>query len=314
MTTQDNNWILRTSIAFVLAFVALGCGGQAGEDPAVAASTQALDRADCEAQRDECLASGGLIGVFFCNIEHQQCLLEASQGLPSAVLEAVGETATCRAEADDCLAAAETVSDRVACREEEARCVAGVLDVNVPAYVDATSQCVDDSVACINDATRVSDLTVCGEDLTSCSLDATREVVPDEVATVVGDVLTCTDSAGQCIAEAESASELTACNEEQVQCVAGSVDVGVPDLPGSELVGCAETASECLLRAESISDVTRCTEELRECNQQVVDDTVLPEDPPLDCERQWTRCLTRQPLGFPECARELRECREAQAQ
>ncbi len=302
------NAIVPYTACLLMVLAGIGCGVDVNEESSVSVSSQELTLAECEDQRNACFDDMGILGLAFCNLEYSLCIVTADNGLPAEVREAIEEAAQCRAELDDCLVAAETPSELVACAEAEAICIAEILDVELPPIVTGTSACVDSGIECINEAVSVSDLAACGETLAACTLEEASAVIPDEVTEVVGEVMECTAALQDCIIAASTPSELTACSEQEALCVASSLGVDLPDIPVSDLVGCAETAAECTREAETVSDIAVCANGLVDCGQAVVDALAVPDL--VSCSIAWTTCLLRNPFAFGMCAEELRACQE----
>ncbi len=293
---------------FTLASLLLyaGCTTEVSQEDPIGVSKQHLTIEQCEAQRDECLDSMGLFGLVICNFNFTFCAVTSEIGLPPAVTGAIEEAAACRAALDECVRSAETPMQLTACAEEHASCVAGILDIELPAIVTGTAACVDDGIECINNAESLSDLDGCGETMAACALEEASAVMPEPVGEAVNAVAACNFAVDDCIREASTPAELTACGETQAACVADALGVELPDVPLSEIVGCAETAVDCTLEAQSISSLNECADGLAECAADVVDALNAPAV--LDCELAWVSCLLRNPFAFIPCAEELRSC------
>lgn len=283
-----------------------GCTSEVSQEDSIGVAKQNLTIAQCEAQRDECLDSMGLFGLVTCNFNFTFCAVTSETGLPAAVTGAIEDAAACRAELDDCVRAAETPAQLRTCAENQARCVAGILDIQLPPIVEETAACVDDGISCINAAESLSDLDGCGETMAACALEVSSALLPDQVSEVINDVAACTFAVDDCIREASSPSELTACGETQAACVADGLGVELPDIQLSEIVGCAETAADCTREARSLPALNECADGLRTCAREVVDAIETPAL--IDCDLAWVRCLLRNPFGFIQCAEELRGC------
>ena len=296
------------SIAFAAAVLAIlaGCSANA-TTPEVGVSSEALTLAQCDTQRNACIAKSGLFGLLTCNAQYTTCAATSSNGLPAQVVSAASAAAECTTDLDDCVLAATKPSELAACAEDQATCVAGILDVTLPVLdltlppvVSGTTDCADDGVACIQAAKTVADLTACAETLASC----TAEVVDQGGA--ISDVTECALSLDDCVAAATTPTALAKCGEEQALCVAAALEVTLPDVPVSDVVDCAETAADCTLAAESISDVLDCTDALVTCGEAVADSTGVPAA--IDCNAQWTVCMFQNPFGFKKCGDQLNAC------
>lgn len=296
-----------------ISLIALACAALAGcstavdESQEIGVTSSALTLAECGTQRDACVRQFGFLGALtICPTQYTTCTLTASNGLPAVVTDAVADAANCTDTFESCVVAATTPSALTACAEDEAICVASILDVELPTVVTGTAECVDGGVDCINAAKTASDLVACGENLTECAADQVVTVIPQEVVDVVDDVTTCTTDLNACIQAATTPSQVTLCTEASAVCVAGSLDVTLPSVPVSSVVECTEDAADCTLAAESISDVTACADALLECTADVV--AALDVPPVLDCGQVWTACMVRNPFGFFTCAAERRAC------
>jgi hypothetical protein len=300
-----------SSVALVVSSLALGCAApeedNAPEELGVQ-SQQALTLTECAAQRDTCFSKNPLFGLFTCPAQYTQCTATASNGLPAEVSSAISDAAECTSAALDCVNGANSATAAAVCAENEAQCVAAIVDVDLPDVVEGTAGCVDGGLECIRNARRVSDLAACAESLATCAVEKVQAVIPEEVGQVVGDVNECRLALNSCIENASSATALTACSEESAKCVAGSLDVTLPNVPVSDVVGCTESAAECALGASSVRDVTDCAAALTSCASDVVGSVDVPAQ--LTCEQKWTACLTKNPLNFFGCGGELATCQD----
>ena len=286
----------------------MGCTAEVSQEYPIGVAKQQLSIEQCEAERDACLDTMGLFGLVTCNFNFTLCAMTSEIGLPVAVTGAIEEAATCRAALDDCVRSAETPAQLTACAEEQAICVADILDIGLPDIVTGTAACVDDGIECINNAESLSDLDGCGETMAACALEEASAIVPEPVSNVVNEISACNFALDDCIREASTPAELTACGETQAACVAAGLGVDLPDVPLSEVVGCAETAIDCTLEARSISSLNECRDGLSACAADVVDALNAPDA--LDCELAWISCLLRNPFAFIPCAEELRDCQD----
>lgn len=300
---------MKTSYASI---VALACASLAGcsaqvDDSSIGVAKEGLTLQQCADQRDACVKQFGFLGALtICPTQYTSCSLTASNALPAQVTDAVSDAANCTDDFGTCSANATSPSELAACAEEQAQCVAAILDVELPSIVTGTTQCVETSVDCINDAASVSDLTGCAGDLADCAVAQAETVIPQEVIDVVTDVTACTTDLNACVRAATTPSAVTACTTTEAVCVAGSLGVELPNVPVSEVVSCTEAAAECTLEASRISDIAACAEGLLDCNAAVVESLDAP--PVLDCAQVWTACMVRNPFGFFTCAAERRAC------
>ena len=297
------------SLQFVglVTLAGLGCG-EAPQSPEAGASVQALAAEDCAAERDACFRENPLFGLLTCPPQFAECTAAAGRGIAREVAAAVAEVAACTRAAAGCVAESGSGEGSTNCAVAEAKCVASVVDVELPKIVEGTAACVDDAVDCVNSAESPADVSGCGIKLEGCALDQVKEVVPPEVTEVIDDVTKCTQALNGCIAEASSASDVTACTQGQVKCVASSLDVPVPNVPLAKAVECAEEATSCALDVGSPREVVQCAENLRKCAVEVVGETEVPEQ--LSCEQKWTVCVGNDPLKFLQCAAELAGCKD----
>ena len=296
------------SLSFValVTLAAVGCG-EAPHSPSASASLAALSQEDCIAERDACFRANPLFGLLSCPPQYAQCTAAAQSGVAKEVAAAVTEVTACTRAAAGCVAegGVDGVTD---CALREAKCVASVVDVELPKVVEGTAKCVDGAVECVNGAENAGDLAGCGLALESCALEQAKSVVPKEVVEVIDGVSTCTSTLEGCIAEAANAAGVTACTERQVTCVAGTLGVELPKLPLSKAVECTEEAAECALDAGNLRGVTACADSLRKCAVGVVEQTDAPEQ--LSCEKKWTVCVGNDPLKILVCAAELAGCKD----
>lgn len=308
---------LKTLALACTLFLALGgCAADVAGTPDVAVSQAGLTLAECADARDACFATRGLFGILTCNAEYTLCAATADSGLPSAVTSAAAAAADCVTDLDDCVLAAQTPSELAQCAEDQAICVADIVNVDLPTIVGDTSACVDDGLDCIQSAQSVSNLAACGDDLATCATDAATaaaqaaaaaaqniasQIVPEVTAAVDG-ALMCTDDATACITAATTPTALTACAQAQTECVADVLGVDLPSLPATDVVECAEDAAECTLDAQSLSDLGACADDLVSCADDLASGVV-------DCNAQYTQCLFQNPLfGLFTCAAQLRSC------
>lgn len=294
----------------LVSLAAIGCGAEQASPAAIdtRASVEALSAEDCAAQRDECLRDNPLFGLLSCPGQYAQCTAAAAGGIAKEVAAAVSEVADCTRAATGCLGEAGSAESRAQCGVEEAKCVASVVDVELPKVVQDTAKCVDATVDCVNGAESPADLTACGTALESCALDVAKGAVPTEVGEVIDDVTKCNNNLNGCIGEASSASGVTECTQEQVKCVADSLNVPVPQIPLAKAVECAEDATSCTLNAENARGIADCADNLRKCAVDVIDSTDAPEQ--LSCEKKWTVCVGNDPLKLLQCAAELAGCKD----
>ncbi|MDB4971695.1 MAG: hypothetical protein JWN48_36 [Myxococcaceae bacterium] len=302
-----------STLALVVSSLAYGCAAP-GEDNAPAESdsvqqqTQDLTLSECAAQRDTCFSKNPLFGVFTCPAQYTQCSATASNGLPAEVSSAIADAADCTSAALKCVNGANSVTKTAVCTENEAQCVAAIVDVDLPNVVEGTAACVDASVSCINKARSVSDLANCATSLSGCAVEQVQAVIPAEVGQVVGEVNTCRTELDGCIAAAANATALAACSEDSAVCVADTLHVTLPNVPVSKVVDCAETAATCALHVSSVRDVSACATALSSCAGNVVGSVELPK--PLTCEQKWTACMASNPLNFFKCSSALNSCQD----
>jgi len=301
---KNRSIVCLIGLAFLLFYG--GCTSEVTDDGSIGVAKQHLTIEQCQAELDACLDESGLIGLVTCNLDYTLCIATSEEGLPAAVADAIDEAQACRADLDECVRAAETPMDLAGCAEDQAVCVAGILDIEIPEVVTGAVECADDGVECINSAETLADLQACGETMTACAVENATSVLPDPVGDAINAVTACNLALDDCIRAATAPSELAACGEAQAQCVGAGLGVDVPDLPGSEIASCNEESVACTMDARSVSDLTACAEGLRACVTGVVDIPDLPD--PVQCQLDWVRCLVENPLGFIPCAQELRSC------
>jgi len=295
-----------------------GCTSEISEEDQVGVAKQNLTIEQCQAQLDQCLDVSGLFGLVTCNMEFTFCAATSAIPLPEPVTDAIEDAAACRAALGECLEAAETPLQAAVCAEDQARCVAGILDLQLPEVVTGTRACVEDGMACINSAESLSDLTACGETMMTCAIDEASAVLPEPVGDAISDVADCNFALGDCVRAATSPADLAACGRTQAECIADGLGVELPvpelpELPGlpglpqpEEIIGCAETAADCAMAAESIADLNECTAGFVECTTEAVNIPAIPN--PVDCQVAWVRCLIENPIEFISCSEELRSC------
>lgn len=300
------------SIALVVSSLAFGCAnvddGAPSEAPELQKQQAELTLTECGAQRDACFDKNPLFGFFTCPTQYTQCTATASNGIPAEVGSAIADAAECTQTAVNCVADARSLEETAACAEDEAQCVAAIIDVELPDVVEGTAACVDSSVSCIQGARRLSDLANCAASLTGCAVEQVAAVIPPEVGEVVEGVSACRVELENCITSATSATALTACSEKSAVCVAATLDVTLPDVPVSDVVECAETASDCAFGASTIREVTSCATGLTSCAADVVGGIDVPEQ--LTCEQKWTACVAGNPFNFFKCGGELSGCQD----
>lgn len=275
------------------------------EDSEVQSVEQAVTLAECATQRDTCFRNNPFFGFFTCPLQYTQCAATASNGLPAQVAAAINDAQACARTNASCLGNAETAAERLACTQQNAQCVAEIVDANLPPVVEGTLECVDGAIACIRASETANDLAGCAETLEDCAIDVVVDVLPPEVGEAVGDIAACNDALAACIGKATSPAQLAACNQTQIRCVASALGVTLPNIPVAEGLQCAEDAAECTLDARSVADVRACAADLVECNQSLVNGPNRPQT----CEQKWTECLVRNPFNFFQCAADLATCR-----
>ncbi|HTU57986.1 MAG TPA: hypothetical protein VMF89_06125 [Polyangiales bacterium] len=299
-----------TLLTLTLSFAAASCAAAPTEEAALsAAASQALSLEDCATQRDACFAENPILGLLTCPAQFTQCTAAVASGIPREVAAAVDDARECVRVGVACVA--EAGADPVAlavCAENEAQCVAAIVDIDLPNVVEGTAACVDGAVDCIESAESRDSLVACGVALGDCALDQVKEVVPPEVAETIDDVVGCTNALRGCVADTASAAGITGCSERQAQCVANSLDVDLPDVPLSEVVGCAESAAQCTLGSEDLASVAACADKLRQCAVDIIAEVDVPEA--LTCEQKWTVCVGNDQLRIFTCAAELSDCRD----
>ncbi|HEY6880193.1 MAG TPA: hypothetical protein VI299_19350 [Polyangiales bacterium] len=287
----------------------VGCAAS-DQEPAqgeqLGSSVSELTVADCDKQLDKCLKDYPVFGVFTCPAQHAQCALSAEDGVPAQVAAAVASVASCRMEADKCIAA--TPTGAAGCRATQAECVAAVVGVELPAIVDGTAACVDGVTKCIDGASRTETLAECANNYSKCAIDQASTVLPAPVGQVVGDTNACRIALDSCIAVAETPDAINKCAGENATCIGKALGVLIPK-PVKQAVACADKAGECAVAARSVADVTKCQDDLRLCNADIVGSVEVP--PQLSCEQKWTACMARTPFGFISCGAELAKCSDS---
>src|SRR6266567_1576704 len=113
---------------------AFGCG-EAPQAPAASASVQALSAEDCVAQRDTCLRENPLFGLLSCPPQFAQCTAAAAEGVAKEVAAAASEVAACTRAAAECVVGSSRTEGADSCAVQEAKCVASVVDVELPKVV-----------------------------------------------------------------------------------------------------------------------------------------------------------------------------------
>lgn len=319
---------LVTIFSACLIALASGCAMQTTDERSVAVSGQALTIAECNDLQNECIDDiptflGLTLDAFAvgeCNTELALCVSDAQAGVPAEVAEAVGGALDCAAAFDSCALAvpAGDAAAAVACFEDEANCVAGVLEIELPTIVGGTTGCVDDAVTCINDATDVSDLGGCGDGLGECAIDEANQVVadatdlvddvlPTDVAATVDAVTDCTDDFTACALAAQPGTgDAAACVAAQAECVSGSLGVDLPDVPVTDVLECTDNATDCILASETLEDIGECVDSLVACGEEVV--AAIDAPPVVNCASQFNQCLVSNPFRFFMCAQEQRAC------
>lgn len=307
MTTMNKHQTLWT---LLLSFAASACAAAPSQDVSLLAGTShALTLEDCQSERDACFAESPILGLLTCPAQYAQCTAAVASGIPEEVTAAVDDARECVRLGVACVA--EAGADAVAlavCAENEAQCVAAIVDVELPNVVEGTAACVEGAIDCIESAESRDNLVACGTTLGDCALDQVREVVPPEVAKTIDEVVACGNALRGCVADSSSAAGITECGERQALCVADSLDVDLTDVPLSEVVECAESAAGCTLNAENLANVAACADKLRQCAVDVVAEVDVPEQ--LTCEQKWTVCVGNNQLRILTCAAELSGCRD----
>ena len=100
------------------------------------------------------------------------------------------DVARCRAALDECVIAAQTPADIEVCSAQEARCIAGEMQVTVPEAVpiDRVIQCTYTAAECVLTALNADSASSCTWTLDQCITDA------------LNDQLSCIDRYAQCVA------------------------------------------------------------------------------------------------------------------
>ena len=296
------------SFVFVGTSLLAGCAtavDRQGSTEKASASTQSVTLADCATQRDACMASNPLFGLFVCPAQYTQCTLTASNGLPAQVNQAVTDAAACASTGRRCAVDARTPAQAASCAATEAECIASILQVRLPSIVTGTATCVTNSVNCINNAEQVSDLTACANNLQSCAVTQVQTVVPSAVGKVIGSVSSCQTTLNSCIAAAATPADVTACSLNDATCVVGSFGITPPNSTASAVIKCTDDAANCALQATTQGMLDLCRRRLNGCITELGGSTTPPA---LTCAQKWTACLAANPLNFPTCDAQLLTC------
>lgn len=91
------------------------------------------------------------------------------------------------------------------------------------------------------------------------------QVVPQDVADAVDAAALCAERIPACVRKATKPSELVLCNEDYVACVAYILNVDIPDMPASDVIGCAEKAAKCARDATSPQTLATCGPDFVTC-------------------------------------------------
>lgn len=298
-------------MTLALSWLATACTGapeQASFEVDAAASGQALTLEDCASQRDACFAESPVLGLLTCPAQYTQCTAAVASGIPREVASAVQDARECVRAGVACTAEAGSPLQVAECAEDEAQCVAAIVDIELPRVVEGTAECVRSTVDCLEASETRGDVADCGSELRSCAVEQAVSVVPPEVAETISDVVDCNNAVRGCVAEASNAEGVTECAEREAACIANSLDVDLPDVPLSEVVGCAENAGRCALDANSIATVAACADSLRQCAVGIVEAIEAPQE--LTREQKWTVCVGNDPLAFLRCGAQLAGCED----
>lgn len=261
--------------AFGLSAACIGCEGARdnNEGATAASSSQGLTVFECNEQLSSCVGAATTISdLAACNEAYGTCLIGSAEefvvGLPTQVTTAITDVDSCNSALAQCVASATTPSELIACQEDEAACLAGVLNVTLPtAPASALASCSEDAAQCVGSATTLADLSACSETFTTCAAAAATatasDILPTSFTDVINDAGVCLDDLRTCVSAAQAPSDLVACEETETACLASSLGVTLPDL--SVATTCAEDATTCVANASTLADVTACANTFAAC-------------------------------------------------
>jgi hypothetical protein len=289
---------------FAALLIVAGSGCAAGpvpDDSKVAQSApQALTLAECGQQQTQCFQNNPILGILTCPLQYAQCQATASNGIPAEVASAISDARSCASQQATCLRNAKSGAARLQCVQQEADCVAAIVNTRLPPVVTGTAQCVDNAVSCLRASETAQDVANCADVLQSCATDQAVMALPPDVGKAVGDISNCVSDLRMCTSDASSPGTLAQCAQDEAACVGTALGVPVPQ-GAQDAAKCADTAVDCTLNAKSASDVRACVTALQQCNANVAQTT-------RSCVEVWTQCLAKNPLGFLACAAELGDC------
>lgn len=290
---------------FGLAAVAaamMGCGAETTQTSEASISKQAVTVVECGTQLAQCtLAARGFRALGACSTAFTDCNAQAAEDL----LDVEDLLADCRAESQDCLQGAVSLSDIRSCRSVFDACSGDVLD--------AADAVVGDAVDTAQDAI---------DEAAAAAID-----IINSASGAAGDALalvnTCRESSTDCLTAADSVSDVLACEEVFEECALDAVDLAselVEELPGptpAEILAavdaCTAKSDDCLSGAVTVTDISACRAVLTDCVDAaagIVESTVGELPTPvevIDCNVGLTQCLLTS-LNPVACINEANEC------
>ena len=127
--------------------------------------------AECDDAYEECFASLGFFGYFYCPPAHAQCVAQVRSRLPPELIQMLNQVDSCSQVAALCRTAAEGAQDQLAsCAQRRDSCVINAFGAAIAEPPEAKQDrlCVEIAVRCLSSSKTVSNLEACQSSLSHC--------------------------------------------------------------------------------------------------------------------------------------------------
>ena len=127
--------------------------------------------AECDNAYEQCFASAGFFGYFFCPQAYAQCVAQARSQLPPEITQVLDEVDSCSQVAGVCRTAAEGEQDKLTvCEQRQNACVINAFGFSIQPPPDAEKDklCIYLARSCLSSAETVSSLQTCQQSLGRC--------------------------------------------------------------------------------------------------------------------------------------------------
>ena len=136
-----------------------------------AAADEPRTLAECADEYDQCFASAGFFGYFFCPQAYAQCVAQARSQLPPEITQVLDQVDACSRAAGVCRTAAEGAQDKLAaCDERHNACIINAFGLSIEPPPDGKKDmlCVSLATRCLSSAETLSNLQACQQSLGRC--------------------------------------------------------------------------------------------------------------------------------------------------